>query len=67
MVLVFVILYKVILTFESVREILKCDHSLERYWAVLSYSTASNFVQGDSTFRTVDEIHKCDTQMKAIE
>ena len=27
----FIILYKVILTFESVDEILKCDHSNESY------------------------------------
>ena len=31
-----VILYMVVLTFESVNEILKCDHSNESYWAVLS-------------------------------
>ena len=30
-VLLFVMLYKVILTFESVGEILKCDHSNESY------------------------------------
>ena len=30
-------LYKVVLTFEPVDEILKCDHSNESYWAVLSY------------------------------
>ena len=37
-VVLFIMLYKVILTFESVDEILKCDHSNERYvyWAVLS-------------------------------
>ena len=28
--------YKVVLAFESLDEILKCDHSNERYWAVLS-------------------------------
>ena len=27
-------LYKVVLTFESVHEILKCDHSNESYWVV---------------------------------
>ena len=31
-----IMLYKVVLTFESVDEILKCDHSNESYWAVLS-------------------------------
>ena len=30
-VVLFVMLYKVILTFESVDEILKCDHSNESY------------------------------------
>ena len=28
---VFIMLYKVVLTFESVDEILKCDHSRESY------------------------------------
>ena len=32
----FIMLYKVVLTFESVDEILKCDHSSESYWAVLT-------------------------------
>jgi len=32
----FIMLYKVDLTFESVDEILKCDHSSKSYWAVLS-------------------------------
>ena len=30
-VVLFITLYKVILTFDSVDEILKCDHSNERY------------------------------------
>ena len=30
-VLLFIMLYKVVLTFESVDEILKCDHSNESY------------------------------------
>ena len=29
-------LYKVVLTFESVDEIVQCDHSNESYWAVLA-------------------------------
>ena len=32
----FIMLYKVVLTFESVDEILWCYHSNESYWAVLS-------------------------------
>ena len=35
-VVLFIMLYKVVLTFESVNEILKCDHSDESYRAVLS-------------------------------
>ena len=35
-VVLFITLYKVVLTFESVDEILKCYHSNESYWAVLS-------------------------------
>ena len=31
----FIMLYKVVLTFESLDEILKCDHSNESYYAVL--------------------------------
>ena len=31
----FIMLYKVVLTFESVDEILKCDHLNKSYWAVL--------------------------------
>ena len=32
-------LYKVVLTFEPMEEILKCDHSTKSYWAVLSCGT----------------------------
>ena len=31
----FIMLYKVVLTFESADEILKCEHSNESYWGVL--------------------------------
>ena len=34
-VVLFIMLYKVVPTFESVDEILKCDHSNEIYWAAL--------------------------------
>ena len=51
----FIILYKVVLTFESVVELLKCDHSNESYWAVLSYA-----VQGGSKFLSLDVILKWD-------
>ena len=33
-VVLFIMLYKVVLTFEFVDKILKCDHSNESYWAV---------------------------------
>ena len=46
----FIMLYKVVLTFESVDEILKCDHSNESYWAVLSCGTVYYAVQGGSKF-----------------
>ena len=38
-VVLFIMLHKVVLTFESVDEILKCDHSNESYGAVLSCGT----------------------------
>ena len=42
--------YKVVLTFQSVDEILKCDHSNESYWAVLSCGAVDYAVQGGSNF-----------------
>ena len=41
---------KVALTFESVDEILRCDHSNKSYWAVLSCGTVYYAVQGGSNF-----------------
>ena len=46
----FIMLCKVVLTFESVNEILKCDHSNESYRAVLSCGTVYYAVQGGSNF-----------------
>ena len=43
-VVLFIMLYKVVLTFESVDEILKCDHSSESYYAVLSYGAVFSFI-----------------------
>ena len=57
-VVLFIMLYKVVLTFESVDEILKCDHSNESYWVVLSYGTVYYAVQGGSNFSVW--ILKCD-------
>ena len=50
-VVLFIMLYKVVLTFDSVDEILWCDHPNERYWAVLSCGTVYYAVQGGSNFR----------------
>ena len=43
-------------TFESMGEILKCDHSNESYWAVLSCGAVYYAVQGGSTLESVDKI-----------
>ena len=49
-VVLFVMLHKVVLTFESVNEILKCDHSNESYWAVLCCGAVYYAAQGGSNF-----------------
>ena len=49
-VVLFIMLYKVVPTFESVDEILKCDHSNESYWAMLSCGTVYYAVQSGSNF-----------------
>ena len=46
----FIMLYKVVLTFLSVDETLVWAHSNESYWAVLSYGTVYYAVQGGSNF-----------------
>ena len=45
-VVLFIMLYQVVLTFEFVDETLKCDHSSESYGAVLSCATVCYAVQG---------------------
>ena len=50
-VVLFIMLYKVIPTFESEDEILKCYHSNESYWAVLSCGTVYYAVQGGANVR----------------
>ena len=47
----FIMLYKVVLTFNPVDETLVCDHSYESYEAVLSCCTACYAVQGASNFQ----------------
>ena len=49
-VVLFITLHKVVLTFESVDEILKCDHSNESYRAVLSCGAVYYVVKSDSNF-----------------
>ena len=44
-VVMFIMLYKVDLTFQSVDEILNCDHSDESYWAVFSSTGACFHLQ----------------------
>ena len=51
-VLYFIMLHKVFLMFESVDETLKCYHSNESYWAVLSCGTVCYAVQ-DTCFKLV--------------
>ena len=46
----FIMLYKVVLTLVSVGEILKWDHSNEIYWAVLSCGAVYYAVEGGSNF-----------------
>ena len=54
-VVLFILLYKVVLTFESVDEILKCDHSneaTEQYFPVVLFIMLYKVVL---TFESVDE------------
>ena len=50
-VVLFIMLYKVVLTFESVDEILKCDHSNESYLSsTFLWYCLFDAVQGGSNF-----------------
>ena len=49
-VVLFIILHKVLLNFESVGEILKCDHSNESNGAVPSCGAVYYAMQGSSKF-----------------
>ena len=60
-VVLFIMMYKVVLTFESVGEILKCDHSklmkaTEQYFPVVLFIMLYRLIL---TFESVDEILKC--------
>ena len=60
-VVLFLMLYKVIVSSDFVDEILKCDHSNESYGAVLSSAAVYNAVyKVVLSFHSVDEILKCD-------
>ena len=50
-VVLFIMLYEVVLIFESLVEILKCDHSNESYRAELSCRAAYYVAQGCSNFQ----------------
>ena len=55
-VMLFIMLYKVVLPFESVNEILQCDHSMkvtEQYFPVVLFIMLYEVVL---TFESVDEI-----------
>ena len=47
-VVLFIMPYKVVLTFESVDKILPCDHSNESYWAVRFCGAVYYAIQGGS-------------------
>ena len=49
-VVLFIMLCKVVLTFESVDEVLKCDHSNQKFGAVLFCGAVYYAVQGGSNF-----------------
>ena len=55
-----ILLYEMVLTFECLDEILKCGHSNKSYWAVLFCGTVYYAIQDGSNFEFVDEILKCD-------
>ena len=62
LVVLFITLYKMVLTFESENKILKCDHSNESYWAVLSCGTYIFIIliKVVLSFESVDEILRCE-------
>ena len=62
--MLFIMLYKVVLTFESVDEILKCDQmkATEQYFPVALFILLCKVVL---TFESVDEILKCDHSIES--
>ena len=53
-VVLFIMLYKMVLTFESVDKILLCDYLNESYWAVISCGTVSKALQTGSHIRITE-------------
>ena len=51
-VVLFIMLYRVVLTFESVNEILKCDHSNESHCVVFSSGTVYYAVHDNFKFHS---------------
>ena len=49
-VVLFIMLYKVVLTFEAVDEIQQCNHSNESYLAILSCGAVYYVTEGGSNF-----------------
>ena len=68
-VVLFIMLYKVVLTFESVDKILWCDHSNENNWAVLSCGTVYYTAQGGSYIISLSfsQVYDVTIQIKALE
>ena len=65
-VVLFIMLYKVVLTFKSVDETLVCDHSIESYWKLISCGSVYYAVQGGSNvLKSLDEILVCDHAVRA--
>ena len=51
LVVLFIMLYNVVLSFESMDKILMCDHSNESYLAVFSCGAVYYAVEGSSNFQ----------------
>ena len=58
-VVLFIVLCRVVLILQSVDEILKCDHSNETFWALLSCGGLLCWTRLVLNFESVDEILKC--------
>ena len=56
LVVLFIMLYKMVLTFESVDEIVWCYHSIESYWAVLSCGALYYAVKTGPNFWVFSEL-----------